>query len=63
MEFLNSWVLPVILLWPAVAALLTLLSGTEKVIKWGAILASLLPLVLSIYLLFAYDFQAGGMQF
>ena len=63
MEFLNSWVLPIILLWPAVAALLTLLSGNEKVIKWGAILASLLPLGLSIYLLVAYDFQAGGMQF
>jgi NADH-quinone oxidoreductase subunit M len=63
MESQNSWVLPVLLFWPAVAAILALLASNEKLIKWGSILASTLPLGLSIYMLFAYDFTAGGMQF
>lgn len=63
MESLNSWLLILILFWPAVAAILTLLSSNERVIKFGSILASLLPLGLSIYMLFAFDFGATGMQF
>ncbi|MCB0129988.1 MAG: Fe-S-binding domain-containing protein, partial [Caldilineaceae bacterium] len=63
MEFLNQWLLPIILLWPAVAAILTMFSNNDKVIKWGSILASLLPLGLSTYMLFAYDFGQSGMQF
>jgi len=59
----SNWLLPVILFWPAVTALLTLLTRNEKVIKWGSILASLLPLGLSVWLLSAYDFGLGGMQF
>ncbi|MEZ4584445.1 MAG: proton-conducting transporter membrane subunit [Caldilineaceae bacterium] len=55
--------LPIILIWPAVAALLTVFSNNDKVIKWGGILASLLPLGLSTYMLFAYDFNVGGIQF
>jgi NADH-quinone oxidoreductase subunit M len=63
MESQNSWVLPVILFWPAIAALLALMTNNERAIKWGSILASTLPLGVSIYMLFAYDFSAGGMQF
>jgi NADH-quinone oxidoreductase subunit M len=63
MESQNGWVLLVILFWPAVAAVLALLTNNERLIKWGSILASLLPLGLSIYMLAAYDFGAGGMQF
>ncbi len=63
MESQNSWVLLVILFWPAIAAILALLSSNEKAIKWGSILASTLPLGLSIYMLFAYNFDVGGMQF
>jgi NADH-quinone oxidoreductase subunit M len=63
MESQNSWVLLVILFWPAVSALLALMSSNEKVIKWGSIAASTLPLGLSIYLLALYDFDKGGMQF
>lgn len=59
----SNWLLPVILFWPAVAAILALLASNEKAIKWGSIVASLLPLGLSIYLLAAYDFGVGGMQF
>ena len=63
MESLNQWVLPLLLIWPAVAAILTMFTSNEKTIKWGNIIASLLPLGLSIYLLAAYDYAAGGMQF
>jgi NADH-quinone oxidoreductase subunit M len=63
MDFLNSWLLIVILFWPAVAAILALMTSNERAIKWGSIFASLLPLGLSIYMLFAFDFNATGMQF
>lgn len=63
MEFLNQWILPIILIWPLLSAVLALLVNDEKTIKWGSIAASTLPLGLSIYMLFAYDFQGGGMQF
>jgi NADH-quinone oxidoreductase subunit M len=65
MDSQNSlgWVLLVILFWPAVAAILALMTNNERAIKWGSILASTLPLGLSIYMLFAYDFTKGGMQF
>jgi len=67
MEFLNQfngWILTIILFWPVVAALLVLaFGGSDRMIKNGSIAASLLPLGLSIYLLFAYNYDAGGMQF
>ncbi|MBI3957773.1 MAG: NADH-quinone oxidoreductase subunit M [Chloroflexi bacterium] len=64
MESLDSIVLTVILFWPALSALLVLLFGSnERLIKNGSIIASLLPLGLSVYLLAAYDFTVGGMQF
>ena len=63
METGNSWVLPVILFWPAIAALLVMMSSNERLIKWGSILASLLPLGLSAYLMAAYNFDQGGIQF
>ena len=63
MEFLNVWVLPIILVWPLLSAVLTLFLSNERGIKWWSILTSLVPLALSIYLLVAYDFTAGGMQF
>ncbi len=63
MEFLNSWVLPIILFWPALAALLILISSDERMIKWGSILASLLPLGLATWMMVGYDIPAGGMQF
>lgn len=61
MEFLNGWVLLIILFWPLVSALLVLLSNNEQTIKWGSIVASLLPLGLSLYLMVAYDWAGGAM--
>ncbi len=64
MESPDSVVLTVLLFWPLVAALLVILFGSsDRLIKNGSIWASLLPLGLSIYLLFAYDIEGGGMQF
>src|SRR5262245_4539473 len=63
MQFLNEWLLTIILFWPAVAALLATLSNSERAIKWGSIIASLLPFGLSVYLLAAYNFTEGGIQF
>ena len=63
MESQNVWLLPVILFWPAVSAIFVLFSNNDRLIKWGSIVASLVPLILSIYLMSAYDYTAGGMQF
>jgi NADH-quinone oxidoreductase subunit M len=63
MDFLNSWLLIVILFWPAVAAILALMTSNERAIKWGSIFASVLHLGLSNYMIFALDFNATGMQF
>ncbi len=59
MDFLNQWLLVIILFWPLVSALLVLLTSDERLIKWGSVAASLLPLGLSIYALVAYDWGAG----
>jgi NADH-quinone oxidoreductase subunit M len=63
MESQNGWVLPLLLAWPAISAILALLTSNERVIKWGSILLSLVPLGLGIYMLASYDFAIGGMQF
>jgi NADH-quinone oxidoreductase subunit M len=63
MESQNSWVLPVLLFWPLLSAVLAMMTSNERAIKWGSIVASTLPLGLSIYMLFAYNFDVGGMQF
>ena len=63
MEFLNQWALPILILWPLLSSLLGFLTKSEKLNKWGSVLASLLPLGLSIYMLAAYDYAKGGMAF
>ena len=64
MESLESVILTIILFWPLAAALLVILLGrNDRQIKIWSIRASLLPLVLSIYLLFAYNTEIGGIQF
>ena len=65
MELLNQWSLPILLIWPLIATVLVIIApgGDSRLIKWGSILASLLPLGLSIYMLVAYDYTAGVMAF
>lgn len=62
MENANIWLLPLILFWPALASILVLLSQNKKMIKWGSIVASLLPLGLSIFLMASYDWETDQLQ-
>src|SRR5512139_4009009 len=57
--------LSLILFSPAVVALiLVLLPSKEKpLLRWGALLGSLIPLGLSILLWFSFDKSVGGFQF
>ncbi len=63
MEFLNQWALPILVVWPLLSSILVFMSKEERLIKWGSVLASLLPLGVSIYMLAAYDYSKGGMAF
>jgi NADH-quinone oxidoreductase subunit M len=63
MEFLNQWLLPILLAWPILCSILVFISNDEKMIKWGSVIASLLPLGLSIYMLASYDYKSGAMAF
>ncbi len=61
---MESIVLVVMLFWPLLAALVVLLfGGSDRAVKTSSILMSLVPLALSVYLLWGYDFEAGGIQF
>jgi NADH:ubiquinone oxidoreductase subunit 4 (subunit M) len=57
MDFIASHLLTIILFFPALAAILILfLPRTEEsFIRWVALVASLVPLGLSLYLWFAFD--------
>ncbi|MFN2200826.1 MAG: NuoM family protein [Caldilineaceae bacterium] len=65
MEFLDNWSLLILLIWPVIATILIVVTPSDRtgMIKWGSIAASLLPLSISIYMLYVYDFAAGGMAF
>ncbi len=63
MEFLNQWALPILIVWPLLCAVLVFMSKSDRLIKWGAVAASLLPLGISIYMLASYDYKTGGMAF
>ena len=63
MESSNNWLLPILLFWPGLTAILVLFGPNDRVIKWGSVAASLLPLGLTTYALVAYDFSAANMQF
>ena len=61
MEFLNEWLLPILLLWPLLCAILVFATRNDRAIKVGSVLASLLPLGISIYMLATYDYSSGKM--
>ena len=65
MDFLNNNVLPIILFFPVLAALLILcLPGDKlKLIRWTALIASLVPLVLSVWMWLNFKNGAPGFQF
>ena len=65
MGFLQEHLLTLILFTPTLAAIaVTMLpSSRERLIRWAAFLASLIPLALSVWLWVAYDATAPGYQF
>lgn len=65
MEFINNHLLTTILLFPVLSALIILFLPKDevKVIRWAALIASLIPLALSIFLWFRFDSNAVGFQF
>ncbi len=65
MEFLNKWSLLILILWPLLSTLLVVITPSNKR-SWivrGSIVASLLPLALSVFMLWNYDYTAGGMAY
>ena len=65
MEFISNHMLTTILLFPVLAAIVILFLPKEdvKLIRWAALLASLIPLALSIWLWMRFDSNAVGFQF
>ena len=65
MDFINSHLLSLILFTPTVAAALVMLlpNAQPKLLRWVALLASLIPLALSLVAWMRFDMFAGGFQF
>lgn len=65
MDFISTHLLTTILFFPVLAALVILfIPGDQiKAIRWTALLASLVPLGLSIWLWLGFDATAAGFQF
>ena len=65
MDFISNHMLTTILLFPVLAAIIILFLPKEdvKVIRWAALLSSLIPLALSIWLWIRFDANATGFQF
>ncbi|MBK8050162.1 MAG: NADH-quinone oxidoreductase subunit M [Anaerolineales bacterium] len=63
MEFLNQWALPILIIWPLISAILVFMTKSDKLIKWGSVAASLLPLGLATYMWSSYNYEQGKMAF
>jgi NADH-quinone oxidoreductase subunit M len=65
MEFIQSNLLTLLVLTPVIGMLLVLFMPPEqtRLIKWGSIVFSLIPLVLSIFLWAGYNQAQAGFQF
>ena len=65
MEFLNKWSLMILLIWPLISTLMVVItpSGKRSWITRGSIVASFIPLAISIYMLWGYDFASGAMAY
>src|SRR5512146_1837996 len=65
MDFLNTHLLSAILFIPTFAALILLFIPTARLgfVRWYALIASLIPFVLSVYLWASFKSDAAGFQF
>jgi NADH-quinone oxidoreductase subunit M len=65
MDFINNYLLSLILFLPALVALVVffLPSGEQKLIRWTALVGSLLPFALTLVLWFSFNSNIEGFQF
>ena len=65
MDFINTHLLTTILFFPVITALVILFlpSDQVKAIRWTALLASLVPLGLTVWIWFRFDPNAAGFQY
>jgi NADH-quinone oxidoreductase subunit M len=65
MDFVTNNLLPLILFAPTLVALLILFlpAGEKKLIRWVALLGSLIPLGYSLFLWFSFEKNTPGFQF
>jgi len=65
MDFISTHLLTTILFFPVISALVILFlpSDQVKVIRWMALLASLVPLGLTVWMWFQFDANAAGFQY
>jgi NADH-quinone oxidoreductase subunit M len=65
MDFLNAHLLSAILFIPAIAAVVMLFLPPDRqgLLRWFALIASLVPFALSIYMLSGFNSSAAGFQF
>ncbi len=65
MDFISTHLLTTILFFPVIAALIILFLPSDqlKTIRWTALLASLVPLALTLWIWFRFDSNAAGFQY
>ncbi|RLA01233.1 MAG: NADH-quinone oxidoreductase subunit M, partial [Gammaproteobacteria bacterium] len=65
MDFINNHILTAILLFPVLAAMIILFlpKDDNKLIRWYTLVASLIPLTLSVLLWVRFDSSVVGFQF
>jgi NADH-quinone oxidoreductase subunit M len=59
MEFLNHWLLTILIFLPSAGAILVLLAKGRDAIRWTALATTIVTFVLSLLLLATFDWRAG----
>jgi NADH-quinone oxidoreductase subunit M len=60
MEFLNHWLLTILIFLPTVGAVFVLLAKSKKAVRWTTLGFALATFVLSLLLLATFDWRQGG---
>ncbi|MGH7179751.1 MAG: proton-conducting transporter membrane subunit, partial [Tepidisphaeraceae bacterium] len=60
MEFLNHWLLTILIFLPSVGAILTLLAKGRDAVRWTALITSLVTFLLSLLLFATFNWTKGS---
>ncbi|HEV2296732.1 MAG TPA: NADH-quinone oxidoreductase subunit M [Tepidisphaeraceae bacterium] len=60
MNFLNNWILTILIFLPTAGAVLTLLAGGRDAVRWTALATTIVTFVVSLVLFGLYDWNAGS---